>query len=108
VGSDSWLGSEMIPLMVWNLIGKKDELFRLRCTKQFKLLSKKMILHFMPDVIKRRHEPFWVTCLAEMNKLDGSIDEKEKTLPYFKGYLFSTDMMITLQLIFYEVVAQPH
>jgi hypothetical protein len=100
----------MFPGIVWNMIGRKDELYRPNNVNQFKNLSKKMIPSFLPEAGQKRNEVFWVDMLAEMDKVEVSQEEKEDLLPFHKGYLYSTNFMVAVQSIFFEVVyvAQPH
>ena len=107
-GSDSCLFSELFPLIVWNLVSRKDQLFRPTCTKQLKTLSKKMVPFFLPQSMQKATEDFWVDKIAEMTQVDGSdLEKEEQTLPFFKGYLYSLSFMMAVQSIVYEVVAQP-
>jgi hypothetical protein len=97
-----------MPIMIWNMIGRKDRQYRLKCPKEIKLLRKKMVPCFLPEVAAPKSEPFWVSMQKEMNRVSGDAEEKENILPFFQGYLFNTLFMVALQSIFYEVVAQPH
>ena len=108
-GSDSCLFSELFPSIVWALVGRKDQLFRPTCTKEFKHLSKRMVPFFLPESMQKPTEDFWVEKIAEMTQVDGSdLEREEQTLPFFKGYLYSSSFMMAVQSIVYEVVAQPH
>jgi hypothetical protein len=98
----------MFPGIVWNMIGRKDELYRPNNVNQFKNLSKKMIPSFLPEAVQKRNEVFWVDTIAAMDKMEGSQEEKEYVLPFHKGYLFSSHFMVAMQSIFFEVVDQPH
>jgi hypothetical protein len=98
----------MFPGIVWNMVGRKDELYRPNNVNQFKKLSRNMLPFFLPEAKQKRTEEVWVNMLADMADVEGSQEEKEKKLPFFKGYLFSTNFMVAVQSIFYEVEAQPH
>ena len=106
--SDNWLCSEVFPTLVWNLVGRRDQLYRPTCIKQFKDLSKNMVPSFLPESMHKLTDVFWTEQLTKMSKIDGSQEEKEETLPFFQGYLYSASFMVAIQSIFYEVLAQPH
>ena len=107
-GSDSFVCSEVFPVAVWNLVGRKDQLYRPTCVKQFKDLSKRMLPFFAPESMQKQTEAFLVDQLQEIEKRDGTEAEKEEKIPFFKSYLYSTNFMVAVQSIVYEVVAQPH
>ena len=107
-GSDSWVFSEVLPLAVWHLVGKKDQLYRPTCVEHFKDLSERMVPFFLPEAMLKPTEKFWVTMLEDIAKTDGSAQEKEEKIPFFKAYLYSTNFMVAVQSIMYEVIAQPH
>jgi hypothetical protein len=95
-----------MPKMIWKMVGRKDELYRPRCRKDCELLCKKMVPCFLPEAAENKSQPFWVSMCEEMNRVVGH--SEETILPFFKQYLISTEFLVDLQMIFYEVAAQPH
>jgi hypothetical protein len=106
-GTNSWHGSVMFPRMVCDLIGSKDIKFRpgSRASLGADLdeLCKRRIDKYIPQAMETLKGRFWRE-IVEVNK-NCTEEEINAKLPWAPVYVYSSDFLAGLMLLFWEVLA---
>jgi hypothetical protein len=105
-GTDSWLCSEWFPKVVNDLVGRMDTNFRPRTHKEKEGMYVREIQYFIQEASESPQGEFWRNVKEQQSHghlMHMTCEEREKTLPYHRLYVYSSRFLASVCLLFYEV-----
>jgi hypothetical protein len=113
--ADSWLRRNVFPRIVCDLVGKSDDVFRpSKRNGKFTLeqdvnnLCTRTVEHYIPQASETPDGRFWKEVHDEIDeRLEENLTRAqwEEKLPFYEVYVYSSDFLAGVMLLFLEVLA---
>jgi hypothetical protein len=106
-GTDCWFRSEWFPQVVYDLVGKDALPFwpaRPRLGDSPEHMTFRRVELFLPQAADSPSGLIWQKVEDNLDKVDGSWMEKQATLPFHQIYVYSSEFLASVQMLFYEVL----